>query len=89
RVSTPSGMMTIKEVPTRTPIPIVEISWSRDCDIANDRGKEPARKDLETISIKFQCVRREQKYAMAMTVLKVSSMNNPFNILTERPLFSL
>lgn len=46
RVSTPSGMITIRAVPTRTPIPIVEISRSRDCDREKDSGREPARKDL-------------------------------------------
>lgn len=45
-------MMTISEVPTRTPIPMVEMSCSRDCDMVKDRGNEPARKDLRNISDK-------------------------------------
>lgn len=45
-------MMTIREVPTRTPIPTVEMSCSRDCDMVKDRGNEPARKDLRDISDK-------------------------------------
>ena len=46
KVSTPSGMMTIKAVPTRTPIPMVEMRRSRDWDKENDSGSDPARKDL-------------------------------------------
>ena len=40
-------MITINEVPTRTPMPIVDINRSRDCDKEKDSGKEPARKELE------------------------------------------
>lgn len=57
--------MTIKDVPTSTPIPIVEINRSRDCERGKERGNEPARKD-----------------AMAITVLKVSSMNNPSSMVS-------
>ena len=39
-------MITMSAVPTRTPMPIVEISFNRACDKENDKGKEPARKDL-------------------------------------------
>ena len=46
RVSTPSGMITIRAVPTRTPIPMVEIRRSRDWDSEKDNGRDPARKDL-------------------------------------------
>ena len=46
-VSTPSGIMTIRDVPTSTPIPIVETSRSRDGDMEKERGSEPARKDLD------------------------------------------
>ena len=45
-VSTPSGMMTIRDVPTNTPIPTVEINRSRDCERGKERGNEPARKEL-------------------------------------------
>lgn len=45
-VSTPSGMMTIKDVPTKTPMPMVETSRSRDCEREKESGKEPAKKDL-------------------------------------------
>ena len=47
RVSTPSGIITIRDVPTSTPIPIVETIRSWDGDMENERGSEPARKDLE------------------------------------------
>ena len=46
KVSTPSGIITIRDVPTSTPIPIVETNRSRDGDMENERGSEPARKDL-------------------------------------------
>ena len=47
KVSTPSGIITIREVPTSTPIPIVETNRNRDGDMENERGSEPARKDLD------------------------------------------
>ncbi|KAL8648505.1 MAG: hypothetical protein Q9210_004945, partial [Variospora velana] len=53
RVSTPSGMMTIREVPTRTPMPMVEMSCSRDWESEKDKGREPARKDLYIVSVKL------------------------------------
>lgn len=49
-VSTPSGMMTIRAVPTKTPIPMVEIRRSRDWESEKDNGKEPARNDLQAES---------------------------------------
>ena len=49
-VSTPSGMITIRAVPTKTPMPIVEIRRSRDGEREKESGKEPARKDLRLIS---------------------------------------
>lgn len=39
-------MMTIRDVPTSTPMPIVEIMRNLDCDKEKERGNEPARKDL-------------------------------------------
>ena len=45
-VSTPSGMMTMRDVPTNTPIPTVEINRSRDCERGKESGNEPARKEL-------------------------------------------
>lgn len=47
KVSTPSGIMTIRDVPTSTPMPIVETNRSRDGDMENERGNEPAKKDLD------------------------------------------
>lgn len=43
-------MITIRAVPTRTPMPIVEIRRSRDGEREKESGKEPARKDLRLIS---------------------------------------
>ena len=51
KVSTPSGIITIKDVPTSTPIPIVETNRSRDGDMENERGSEPARKDLDKVLV--------------------------------------
>ena len=47
KVSTPSGMITIKAVPTRTPIPMVDINLSRDWESEKDSGREPARNELQ------------------------------------------
>jgi hypothetical protein len=43
-------MMTINEVPTKTPIPIVEMRRNCDCDKAIDNGSAPAKKELEIMS---------------------------------------
>ena len=45
-VSMPSGMMTIKLVPTRTPMPMVDMRRSCDCDKLTASGNIPAAKDL-------------------------------------------
>ena len=42
-------MITTRDVPTKTPIPTVEMSRSRDWDREKDRGSEPARNDLTAI----------------------------------------
>lgn len=57
RVSTPSGMMTISDVPTKTPMPMVDIRRSRDWDRENERGRAPAKKDL-----KFNCLARSCRH---------------------------
>lgn len=80
KVSTPSGIITIRDVPTSTPIPIVETNRSRDGDMENERGSEPARKDLEKRLV-WLCYLLNHTHAMAMIVLKVSSMNRPSSIL--------
>lgn len=46
-------MMTIRDVPTSTPMPIVEINRSRDCERGKDKGNEPAKKDLGFINSRF------------------------------------
>lgn len=80
KVSTPSGIITIRDVPTSTPIPIVETSRSRDGDMENERGSDPARKDLDKELVQ-PCYLLDRTHAMAMIVLKVSSMNRPSSIL--------
>lgn len=44
--STPSGIMTISDVPTSSPMPILDISRSCACDSVMERGSAPARKEL-------------------------------------------
>lgn len=74
--------MTIKDVPTSTPIPMVEINRSRDCERGKERGNEPARKDLGSISRRTILNDTETNHAIAITVLKVSSMNSPSSIVS-------
>ena len=57
-VSTPSGRITISAVPTRTPIPMVDIRRNLDCERVNDRGSDPAMKDLSHRSAQFQKIQR-------------------------------
>lgn len=55
-------MMTIRDVPTSTPIPIVEIIRSLDCDKGKERGNEPARKDLNELADNlFEYARRNPR----------------------------
>ena len=44
--------MTIRDVPINTPMPIFEISRSCDWDIENESGREPARKELSSVSVR-------------------------------------
>jgi hypothetical protein len=78
--SMPSGIITTKDVPTRTPIPIVEISRSCDEDKVMDNGNAPARKDLLTVSKSSKF--RDITHAKAITTLSASNKNSPSNILT-------
>jgi hypothetical protein len=80
-VSMPSGMMTMSEVPTRTPVPSSVTMRSWRCDRDSDRGKIPARKELE-LSVDYMCgVRRGETHAMAMRVLRVSSIKSPSHMV--------
>ena len=74
--------MTINDVPTNTPIPIVEINRNRDCERGKERGNEPARKDLCSISRRTNLNDTRTNHAIAMTVLKVSSMNRPSSMVS-------
>jgi len=78
--SMPSGIITTKDVPTRTPIPIVEISRSCDEDKVMDNGNAPARKDLLTVSKSSKF--RDITHAKAITTLSASNKNSPSSILT-------
>ena len=83
RVSTPSGIMTISEVPTKTPMPKVEIRRNCDCDRVRDRGNRPARKDLGVVHVRmvYICIVSCETYAIAITALKESRVTKPSSIL--------
>jgi hypothetical protein len=42
----PSGIITINAVPTKTPVPIVDMMRSCRWESENDRGTEPATNEL-------------------------------------------
>lgn len=65
---------------------MVEIRRKRAGDRENDRGRDPARKDLMSRSGYGKHL-SEGTDAIAITVLKVSSMNSPSNIFTL-PIFA-
>ena len=46
-VSMPSGMMTIKDVPTSTPVPIAVISRNFPGERVKAKGSAPARNELD------------------------------------------
>lgn len=50
----------MRDVPTRTPMPMVEMSCNRDWESENDSGRDPARKDLYVISAKLMVLREEE-----------------------------
>ena len=79
-------MITISEVPTKTPMPKVEIRRNCDCDKVSDSGKRPARKDLSVyyvrIDIGYTRLHHET-YAMAIMMLKESRVTSPSSILKK------
>jgi hypothetical protein len=74
-------MMTIREVPTKTPMPMVEISRSWLDERVIDNGSAPARKQLRRRLAEDSSVWQWDTHVNAMTTLSASSMNNPSNIL--------
>jgi hypothetical protein len=80
-------MMTISDVPTNTPIPIVEISRNVVGERETIRGSDPARKDLNcqiistTILLLALSHRARRAYAIPITALRVSSMKSPANMI--------
>ena len=76
-------MMTIRDVPTNTPIPMVETNRSRDWERGNERGNKPARKDLTSISLNTIQARGGDTHATAMTVLKLINIKSPSNMVSE------
>lgn len=59
----PSGMMTIRDVPTRIPTPMLDINRSWDCERLRDRGSAPAEKDLFRCSMSV-CAQRQRQLRM-------------------------
>jgi len=62
-------MITTREVPTSTPIPIVEINLSCDCESVKDKGKIPARKEARAMTmLKLSSVKRPSmvEYAVGL-----------------------
>ena len=78
-------MITMSAVPTRTPIPIVATNRNRDWDRAKVNGREPARKELQLTSAFVFPDLPTETHAMAIMVLRVTSIKRPSNILTEFP----
>ena len=86
-VSIPSGMMTMRLVPTKTPIPTVEIrrSWEGESDTAN--GSMPAPKELFHLlafAWRHMTNRRRGRYVIAITMLKSRRVKRPSGILEVR-----
>lgn len=72
--------MIISAVAMSTPMPIVEMSFNRACERVNVKGREPAENELRPWSVREFILRvywEGKQYAMAMTVLKVSSIRRP------------
>ena len=61
---------------------MVEMRRSRDGDKENDNGRDPARNDLLSLLVYVDHL-IEDTDAIAITVLKVSSIKRPSNILTS------
>lgn len=76
-------MMTIREVPTNTPIPMVETNRNRDWERGKERGSKPARKDLASISLDIVRGWGSDTHATAITVLKMININSPSNMVAD------
>lgn len=61
---------------------MVEMRRNRDWDRENDNGRDPARNDLPSLLV-YVDYPIEDTNAMAITVLKVSSIKRPSSILTS------
>jgi hypothetical protein len=82
-VSIPSGMMTMSEVPTKTPVPSSVMMRSWRGERVKESGKMPAMKELllsaAMLPLSLWCA--GFAYAIAISVLKVSSMKRPSHML--------
>lgn len=52
--SIPSGIITISDVPTSIPTPILDINRNCDCDSDMDSGRAPARNDLQCLLARME-----------------------------------
>ena len=74
-------MITINAVPTRTPVPIVDMTRSCRWESENDRGREPARNEL-VFSISHKPIQSSREtYAIVIRLLKPSSINRPSHMV--------
>lgn len=88
-VSTPSGMITIREVPTRTPVPRAVIRRNCRGERENESGRMPAAKDLRGVRVVlsplyFSCC-SEISHAPPIIVPSKSNVQKPSIILIVRP----
>lgn len=80
----PSGMMTMSEVPTKTPVPSSVMMRSWRGERVKESGKMPAMKELllSAVMLPPPLWYAGLSYAIAMSVLKVSSMKRPSHMLS-------
>jgi hypothetical protein len=80
----PSGMMTMSDVPTSTPVPRSVMMRSWRGERVKDSGRTPATNELMAVSLRsmwYHYITARDAYAIAIIVLKVSSMNRPSHML--------
>ena len=79
-------MMTISDVPTRTPVPSAVMKRSCFCESANDNGNSPASTDLWLMSVFAVCIyytslEVQGTYAVAITTQSSNSIKKPSHII--------
>lgn len=91
----PSGIITIKDVPTRTPMPIEEINRSWEGERVKARGNEPTIKDLRRgqkvlvcIGSLLWCFSIGISHVAAITMLRASKVKSPSMVASCRKSFA-